>query len=439
MRRKILVSLLCLTMIVFAAACIPLTPGVDGALTATQDALNNAATQTAAALTTATVVTATASMITPTAMGETPVPAETVSPTPTQPAQGQAQFLAYISNGQLLVTDVTNGVQGGTTQYTVAGESDQVTDLVWSPSGEFVAFVSVALGAPHIFSTFALGQGSPTDLGPGSAPAWSPDSRSIASISGAFPDENIWVTTIDNPSPRQLTFESNFAWGRPAFTLDGSSLVVAGTSRDNLGATGNTTFTLESLALDGSGTRTPLPGATPFEGARLPYDLRFSPDGTRLALSTSYYLDACASPGAYYVSNPDGSNRQELVSPSLRSAIDPKQEHYHVGLSYAWSPASSALLALGNVLDCNLNSPNVGQSIAGPQISIIGLPEGESERTIIPGFFYGLSMDRTGALIAAAHYEDGIQDVDPTVEIYSAETSQLLFPLGAGSNPQFQP
>jgi dipeptidyl aminopeptidase/acylaminoacyl peptidase len=374
-------------------------------------------------------------------MGETPLPAETISPTAAQPAtvppQGQQQLLAFISNGQLLVTDVTNGVQGGTTQYSVAGQSDQVTDLVWSPSGEFVAFVSAASGTPHVFYVFAVGQSTPTDLGPGSGPAWSPDSRSIAYIGGAFPDENIWTTTVDSPSPRQLTFESNFAWGRPAFAPDGASLVVAGTSRDNLGASGNTTFILESLALDGSGTRTPLPGATPFEGARLPYDLRFSPDRTRLAFSTSYHWNACASPGAYYISNADGSNRQELISPSLKGVVDPNQEHFHVGLSYAWTPASNAILALGNVVDCNLNSPNAGQSLAGPQISVIGLDG--SERTIIPGFFYGVGMDRTGALIAAAHYEDGIQDIDPTVEIYSAETGQLVLTLGAGSNPQFQP
>ena len=82
------------------------------------------------------------------------------------------KFVAYESDGQLLVTNVTNGVQGGTTQYTMTGESDQVSDLVWSPSGEFVAFVSAAAGEPHVFYIFALGQSSPTDLGPGSAPAW---------------------------------------------------------------------------------------------------------------------------------------------------------------------------------------------------------------------------------------------------------------------------
>jgi dipeptidyl aminopeptidase/acylaminoacyl peptidase len=365
------------------------------------------------------------------------VPSEAISPTPAQSPQPELQLIAYEQNGQLLVTDITNAVQGGTTQYTVKGESDEVSDMVWSPSGEFVAFVSTAQGNPHVSYIFALGQSSPTDLGPGTAPAWSPDSRSIAYIGGTNPNENIWITTIDNPSPRQLTFETDYAWGRPAFTPDGNSLIVTGTDRINMGASGNTTFTLESLALDGSGTRTPLPGAAPFDGGRLPYDLRFSPDGSRLAFSTSFHLSACASPGAYYVSNPDGSNRQELVSPSLKAAIDNDQERYHVGLSYAWVPTSDALVGLGNVVDCNINSPIQGQVIAGPQMSLMGLDG--SEPLIIPGFFYGISMDRTGRLIAAAHYLEGFQDMNPNVELYSAETGQLVLALGPGSNPQFQP
>ena len=431
MKSKILLVL----SILLLTACLPTIPtGPDVNETATQDALNLAATQTAAAFTTPTPLVPT----TPTATVEPqPVPSESPTPTAAQPPQGQMQFLAYVHDGQLLVTDVTNALQGGTTQYTVAGESDQVGDVVWSPSGEFVAFVSAATGTPHIFYIFALGQSSPIDLGPGSAPAWSPDSTSIAFIGGVYPNENIFVTTIDSPALRQLTAESNYAWGRPAFTPDGAALVVAGADRNNMGAQGNTAFTLQSLALDGSGTRTPLPGATQLDGVRLPYDLRFSPDGSKLAFSTSFHLSACAAPGAYYVSNPDGSNRQELVSPALQSAIDANEEHYHVGLSYAWSPASDAIVTLGNVIDCNLSSPTTGQVIAGPQMSILGLDG--SERSIILGFFYGISMDRTGTLIAAAHFQDGFQDLNPNVEIYSAQTGQLALTLGSGSNPQFQP
>lgn len=405
-------------IIMFLTACTPAPVEVDSTLTPT------AAAQTVNPPTPTTT------------LAPEPIPTQEASQTPTPAPQSGQQLIAYVSEGQLLVTDVTNGVQGGTTRYTVAGQSDQVTDIAWSPSGELVAFVSAAQGAPHVFYIFALGQSSPTDLGPGSSPAWSPDSQSIAYVSGAYPDDNLWTTTIDNPSSRQLTFETNYAWGRPVFTPDGQALVVAGTDRNRLGASGNTNFTLERLELDGSGTHTPLPAATPFEGVRLPFDLHFSPDGARLALSTSYHLSACAAPGAYYVSNPDGGDRQELVSPSLKAAIDPAQDHYHVGLSYAWSTASDALIVLGNVVDCNLNSPNAGQVIAGPQMSIIGLDG--SERNIIPGTFYGMSMDRTGTLIAAAHYKD-YRDLNPMVELYSAQTGELILPLGPGSNPQFQP
>ena len=420
MKTRALPNFLSLFILMLVAACaqIPSPPGPDA--TATQ-----------------VVVTATNFVPTATVISSTePAPTGEPSATATIPPISESQFIAYVQDGQLLVTDVTNGVKGGTGQYTVAGESDQVSDVVWSPSAEFVAFVSGAKGESHIFYIFALGQSSPTDLGSGSSPAWSPDSQSIAYVGGTYPDNNIWITTIDNPAPRQLTFDTNYAWGRPAFAPGGGFLIVAGADRYNMGAQGNTNFTLESLVLDGSGTRMPLPGATPYEGGRLPYDLRFSPDGSKLAFSTSFHLSACASPGAYYVSNADGSNRQELVSPSLKPAIDANTEHYHLGLSYGWNSTSNALIAAGDVVDCNMNSPTTGQSVAGPQMSVLGLDGSES--LIIPGTFYGISMDRTGTMIAAAHYK-GFQDLNPMVELYSAQTGQLLLTLGPGRLPEFQP
>ena len=359
------------------------------------------------------------------------------SATATEIAISDLQFIAYERDGQLLVTDVTGGVQGGTSQYTMEGVGDKVSDIVWSPSGEYVAFVSNTNPVePHIFYIYAQGASSPTDLGSGSLPAWSPDSTSIVYVRGTYPDDNIWMTTIENPAPRQLSFEKNYTWGRPAFKPDGQSLVVAGTDRNNLGANGNTAFTLESLALDGSGARTPLPGASQMGGVRLPFDLRFSPNGNAMSFSTSSHFSACGSPGAYYVSNENGSNQQEMISPSLKPAVDPNKQVFHMGLSYGWSPNSDAIVVFGVVVDCDFNSPNMGKTVAGPQMSILGMDG--SERLVIPGFFLSLSMDRTGTMIGAAHYKD-FQDREPAVEIYSAQTGQLVLSLGRGSLPLFQP
>jgi hypothetical protein len=428
MKRRALLYFSYIATLLIAAACIPLTPAAGP----TPTPPSSADTLTPIALTSTPIATDTlVPDITPTT-GTTEVPA-----TPTQGSASGGQFLAYISNGQLLVTDVTNNVKGGTTQYTVAGVSDQVTDLVWSPSGEFIAFVAAPQGDQHVFYIFALGQSSPTDLGPGSAPAWSPDSQSLAYVGGTYPDNNIWITSVETPAPHQLTSQTNYAWGRPAFTPDGQSLVVAGADRNNMGAQGNTQFTLEYLELDGSGTRTPLPGAAFMDGVRLPQDLRFSPNGSSLAFSTSSHISACAAPGAYYVISQNSTAPLELVSPSLKSFIDPGNERYNSGLSYAWTAASDGLVALGQVIDCAANSPTSGQIIAGPQMSVLGLDG--SERTIIPGFFFGISMDRTGNLIAAAHFQNGFQDLNPNVEIYSAQTGQLVLPVGPGNSPQFQP
>ncbi len=372
----------------------------------------------------------------------TPVPAVvTEPPTQSSPADQPSppprpQFIAYVRDGQLLVTDITNGIQGGTTQYTNFGPNEQVYDITWSPSGEFLAFTAPVQGEGHIFYIYAVGASTPTDLGLGSSPSWSPDSRSLVYIRGPYPDDNIWMTTIENPSPHQLTFESNHAWGAPVFTPDGSALIVTEANRLNMGAQGNTSFTLERLALDGSGTRWPLPGAATVDGARLPYDLRFSPDGSRLAFSTSYHLSACASPGAYYVSLADGGSSQQLVSPSLKPAIDNAPERYHVWLNYAWLPSGDALIANGVVVDCNMNSPSMGQVVAGPQMSVLRLDG--TEGLVIPGMFYSLSTDRTGKLVAASRQKD-LEDLNPAVDIYSLETGQLVLSLGPGSSPRLQP
>jgi hypothetical protein len=88
------------------------------------------------------------------------------------------------------------------------------------------------------------------------------------------------------------------------------------------------------------------------------------------------------------------------------------------------------------VIDCDWNSPTVGQAMAGPQLSLIRLDG--SEGTIIPGMFYSPSMDRAGKLIAMAHYKDP-QDQDPQVEVYDAATGQIAIKVGPGGSPVMQP
>jgi hypothetical protein len=348
--------------------------------------------------------------------------------TGTPPPPADLTYLAYIRAGQLLVANVTGGVAGGATQYTSPGVDDAVYDLVWSPSGEFIAFTSFAVGVSHLFVVYAEGAGTPVDLGPGSAPNWSPNSLELAFIR----DDNLWITPIDSPAPRQLTFQSNWGWGRPTFLPDGSALVVTGTSRDNMGAQGNTQFMPQILSLDGSGTLSPLAAfTTPIEG-RLPYDLRFSPDNSLFAFSSSFHLSACAGFSDYYVANADGSSLRTVTSPSLAALEDPASETYLVGTSYAWAPNSQALLVQGQVMSC---APATIGSMLGVQVSLVGLDGAET--FILPGFNSSPSFSPDGQHFAVAAAPDFVT-LASRVQIFDF-TGSLILDVDDGYQPVFQP
>src|SRR5919205_862897 len=113
MKQRELYHFLCIAIILALTACVPSKPDVNP--TATQVISDTSATQTAAI--------PTASLAAPTTtVAPLPNPTEEASLTPATTPTGATQFIAYIRDGHLLVTDVTNGVQGGTTQYTLAGE-----------------------------------------------------------------------------------------------------------------------------------------------------------------------------------------------------------------------------------------------------------------------------------------------------------------------------
>ncbi len=422
-------------------------PTATATLTATPSGIPPSATAAASATVPATAIPSATAALTEPPPTETPAATATVGPsatdTPAQAAttepaasgtpaakpggQGNLSFVAYVLKGQLLVTDVTGGVVGGTTQYTQAAVNDGVYDLVWSPSGEFIAFTSAGNNRDaHVFVVHAIGAGTPVDLGLGSQPSWSPDSTRIAFVR----EGNIWITLVDNPQPQQLTNQQRWGWGRPVFTPAGDALVVSGQSADNMGAQGNTEFDLETLPLDGSGTLTPLPGMTAKIDGRLPYDLRFSPDGTKLSFSTSWHLSACASAGQYYVANADGSQMTQLSSSQLSALLQAGQDFYYLPEGYAWNRQSDGLLISSFVVDCtNFAGTHLGDTLSA--VTLTG-----NENVLSVGFYGSPSYDRTGSLIAVG--QPDTQGAIGQVVLLDA-TGHLVATVGPGDLPQMQP
>jgi hypothetical protein len=358
----------------------------------------------------------------PPAATDTPVTPETSEP----PA---LQFIAYVDAArQLLVTNVTGDVLGGTTQYTLPEVDGQVLEFYWSPSAEFIAFTASRPDNVHIEYVYAVGAGTPVDLGLGNNLAWSPDSTRLAFVR----DNNLWQITLESGALQQLTLNgAEWAWGRPVYTPSGDALVAGGALYNDMGAQGNTSFWLYQIPLDGSGALTQLPGlAAQIEG-RLPRDLQYSPDGAHLAFSTSWHISACASQADYFVMNADGSDRHSLVSPSLAAAANPGAEIYFLGFSMAWTPGSDGLLQSGQVRTCANFS---GDLVAGPQLSIVNLSGAES--AILPGEFDSLSFDRSATRIGVVARPDFAAPGE--VRLYDL-SGNLALTVGPGEGAALQP
>jgi hypothetical protein len=416
-KRRYLVPVLVLALATLA--CNALIPGGTGPTNAPPTAT---ATPSAADIT--------HSPSPPPAATDTPAPAATTETPPTEVSTPAGQvteppsdnLLGYLRDGQVIVI----GSLSPERQLTQPGVNDGVYDFAWSPSGALIAWVSAIGADPHIFVADPTGASAPIDLGLGSQPSWSPDSTRLAYVRTG----DIWIAEAANPQPAALTDQELWAWGRPVFTPLGDQLVVSGVPFDQMGAQGNTQFGFSTLPLDGSGVLTPLPGLTqPIEG-RLPYDLRFSPDGQKLAFFTSWHLSACQSAGAYYVLNADGSGLTVMNSPSMTALVLPNTDITYLGAGYGWNATSDALLITSLVIDCT----DFAGTLLGAQLSSLTLDQHET--VIATGYYSSPSYDRTHSIIAAAQQVD---NASPGEVLMLTDDGTLLLDVGPGQQPFFQP
>jgi Tol biopolymer transport system component len=107
----------------------------------------------------------------------------------------------------------------GTPRQLTLGPND--ANPAMSPDGDLLAFSRpVAPGPRHLFVMKADGGGTATDLGQGSKPDWSPDSKRI--VYGQAGTGPIMVVKVSNPSQKQtLTGPFNEA---PVWSPDGTTI-----------------------------------------------------------------------------------------------------------------------------------------------------------------------------------------------------------------------
>ena len=138
-----------------------------------------------------------------------------------------------------------------------------------------------------------------TNPGPDSDPAWSPDGRTIAFVSGRDGNTGIYVMNADGTEqrllmPAKVDYPPQLAW-----SPDGQKLAftVALTS----GPDGN--LEIYVMNADGSGQRNLTPTNSADDGAP-----RWSPDGRRIV-----FVGSRDGGEAIYVMNADGSGQQRLT------------------------------------------------------------------------------------------------------------------------------
>ena len=179
---------------------------------------------------------------------------------------------------------IVNVDGSGMTQLTT--DSEGVRDLVWSPDGQRIAFVSSRNGGRVDIWTSKVDGTDLQQLTSSEAQdfdvSWSPDGSKIAFASGYSPDKEedpeIWIMDSDGSNKVQLTKGSE-SYEKPAWSPDGAMIAFSST---RLGPLGD----IWVMNADGSGktrlTRTSHSSFTCTSKEICYQEPQWSPDGTKL-------------------------------------------------------------------------------------------------------------------------------------------------------------
>ncbi|MBE2182268.1 MAG: PD40 domain-containing protein [Anaerolineae bacterium] len=202
-------------------------------------------------------------------------------------------------------------------RYDLGDDILSVTDPVWSPDGEYIAFTGQTTdGQTHIFVMFTDGTGlrnltREMTYSRNTKPAWSPDSQQIAFISDNGSSADLYLVSLSGPF-RQLTRDASVSG--VTWSPDGGAVAF---SANTSTSAGEDIFIrmLEDRRIDFL-ART----------AGDDFDPVWSPDGRRIAFTSN--RDGT---NRIYVMNSDGTN-QTRVSPGDAFALNP-----------TWSPDGSQI------------------------------------------------------------------------------------------------
>jgi hypothetical protein len=349
-------------------------------------------------------------------------------PVPTEPAT--EAHIAYVQNDTLKVTHVIGGKAIDTQEYATSQLRGGIYNVGWSPSGEYLTFTMFVNSFGHLFIVNVTDGSAPLDLGIANDWAWSADSKLLA-----FEHEyELWVFSPQSGESKALTIHlgTDWLWYTPAFTPSGDALIAAGISGDTLDIHGNSVYRLYRIPLDGSAANAYPPEnltsiTEQISGPR-PLALRFSADGTKMAITSTVYSDRCASDTRYYIANADGSDLHPVSIPSLAGFENAAEKIFFLGDSLVWTHQSDGFWINGWVRDCT----EINGMIAGPQISHMTL-DGQ-EQAILPGTYNHLSLDPTGTLLGV------VKRLIPTphVQILGLD-GHLVIDLGEGDHAAMKP